>query len=119
MEGSARAKFTVVLVGVLLAGGILAQDLLRPLGVAGGVPYIAVVLISWWLPNRRAAIVLGIVCTGLTLLGFVFSPSGGSLWEIAASRFLAIFAIWMVTILCLQHKRSEEALRESEDCFKK
>ena len=117
MGGSARAKFTVVLVGVLLAGGILAQDLLRPLGVAGGVPYIAVVLISWWLPNRRAAIVLGIVCTFLTVLGFVFSPRVGPLWEIAASRFLAIFAIWMVTLLCLQHKRSEEALRESEELF--
>ena len=117
MNGSGASKRRLVLAGVLLAVGILVHDLLRPLGVAGGVPYIAVVLVSWWLPQRRAAIFLGIGCTMLTIVGFALSPKIGPMWELVTSRMLAIFAIWMVTMLCLQHKRAEVALRDSEELF--
>jgi hypothetical protein len=36
-----------------LAAAFFIGDVLLPLGVAGGVPYVAVVGIGWWLPRRR------------------------------------------------------------------
>ena len=57
---------------VLLATGIFLLDLSLPLGVAGGVPYVAVVLLALWLPRRRYTLLAAFACTGLTILGFFY-----------------------------------------------
>ena len=85
-------------------------DLQIPLGVAGGVPYILVILVSLWSPKPRFVIALAIICSILTLLGFYFSPSGGELWKVISNRFLAIFAIWTTAILALKWKLREEEI---------
>jgi hypothetical protein len=58
---------------------ILFVDLHLPLGIAGGVPYIAVILVAWWLPNRRDVIALAVITSMLTLVGYIHSPPGGTL----------------------------------------
>ena len=40
------------LLATVMFVAVLAVDLRLPLGVAGGVPYVAVVLLGWWLPKR-------------------------------------------------------------------
>ena len=92
---------------LFLALIIFAIDLQIPLGVAGGVPYIAVVLIASWSKDTRVIIYLAILCTLLTLLGFYFSPSGGELWKVLSNRALALFAIWTTAILTLKWKKHE------------
>jgi len=94
----------------LLAIAIFTIDLQVPLGVAGGVPYIAVILISLWSPNSKAVIYLAIICSILTLLGFYFSPTGGELWKVISNRLLALFAIWVTAILALKWKRREDEI---------
>ena len=94
----------------LLAIAIFTIDLQVPLGVAGGVPYIAVILISLWSPNPKAVIYLAVVCSILTLLGFYFSPTGGELWKVISNRLLALFAIWVTAILALKWKRREDEI---------
>lgn len=100
----------------LLAFAIFGLDLITPLGVAGGVPYILVVLIAMWSPVKRMPISAAICGSGLTILGFLFSPSGGELWKVLANRGLAIFAIWSVAILSIRqrtaHEEKEKALGE-------
>ncbi len=59
-----------LLLSTLLAVVVFLVDLSIPLGVAGGVPYIAVVLVSLWLPGKRYNIAVATFCTGLTILGF-------------------------------------------------
>ncbi len=95
--------------------GIFVFDLSIPLGVAGGVPYVGIVLIALWLPNTRPAYILAIICIGLTIGGFFFSPQGGELWKVIANRLLAILAIAVTAGLCVQHKRSEMLLRKSQE----
>ena len=83
---------------------ILVVDLQIPLGVAGGVPYIAVVLISLWSSSKNFTIVVAITCSVLTVIGFFFSPEGGVLWQVLFNRFLALFAIWVTALLSLKIK---------------
>lgn len=100
---------------VLLAAAIFAGDLTLPLGVAGGVPYVALVLMSLWSPRRKYTLGIAGASTLLTGLGFFLSPSGSQLWIVIVNRFLAVFAIWVVAVLGLQRKRIEQEVRDAND----
>lgn len=93
---------------------IFVFDSLMPLGVAGGVPYILVVLVSLWSPNKRLPIYVAIGVSILTLTGIHTSPSGGELWKVVLNRALALFAIWTTAVLATQRismqREREEAL---------
>lgn len=99
-----------VATSVLVAGAVLAFDLSMPLGVAGGVPYVVLVLMGIWFPKRRYAFILAAIGTALTLFGYVYSPQGGEATVVAINRLLAIGAIWTTAILLAMIKTSERRL---------
>lgn len=94
----------LVAVNTLLVAAIFIGDLVIPLGIAGGVLYVVVVLLAMWLPDRFVYL-YATLCTGLTLVGFVASPEGGTLLTAIANRAVAIFSIWVVALLGLQRRR--------------
>ncbi len=83
-------------------------DLLIPLGVAAGVPYVAVVLVSLWIPDKSFTLKVALLSSLLTLFGLLYSPLGGELWKVLLNRALALFAIWATAVLTLQRKGIEE-----------
>ncbi len=95
----------LLITGLLLAVAILAFDFSIPLGVAAGVPYIVLVLISLWSPRPSHTYWAAAVGTMLTLLGWVLSSEGGMPWMVLINRGLAIGAIWITTALCLIYKQ--------------
>jgi len=100
---------------IVLTALVFLIDLQLPLGIAGGVPYVAVVLVAWWLPYRRNVIALAFITSLLTAAGYFLSPPGGITWIILTNRGLALFAIWSVAILVIQRKPAEAMLREARD----
>ncbi len=104
-----------MLFAVITAIIIFSVDLIIPLGVAFGVPYIIVVLISLQISRRHATIVTSIICSLLVVIGFFFSPEGGEAWKIFFNRTIAIVAIWIVALIGLAKKNAEEALQKSHD----
>ncbi len=103
--------------GILMGGALIVAllifmvDISLPLGVAGGVPYVAVVLMSLWFPGRRHIVTLAIVTSILTVMGLVFSPEGGVLWVVLFNRGLALFAIWACAVSLLLRKLVQKELR--------
>jgi hypothetical protein len=96
---------------------IFVIDSLLPLGIAGGVPYILVILISLWGHKKRLPVYMAIAATVLTIIGFYLSPTGGEvLWKVLTNRALDLIAIWLVAILSVQrrtlHEENEKALQE-------
>ncbi len=106
-------KWLYPLAALLFAATFLL-DMSIPLGVAGGVPYMAPVLLSLWLPQRRYAVGFAIAGTALTVLGFSLSPPGGEEWKVIFNRTLAVFVIWVAASLVLYRKRAEASLRATE-----
>lgn len=102
----------------LIAVLILAMDLSVPLGVAMGVPYIAVVLLSLWSPDKRFTIATAVVTSIFTTGAFWIKPEVGEMWKVVANRALALSAIWVTAWLGLQRKdveaKREKALAERE-----
>lgn len=78
---------------------VFVIDLFLPLGVAGGVPYLIVVFLGYWLPRRRYVFVLAAWSTVLTIIGIYVSPIGDVTWVVLANRALAFFAIWATAFL--------------------
>jgi hypothetical protein len=94
----------IIALCLTLSIAIFILDSLIPLGVAGGVPYILVVLVSLWSPRKKLPIYVAIGGSILTVIGFYSSPAGGELWKVIFNRSLALFAIWATAILSVQRK---------------
>ena len=93
---------------------ILAVDFITPLGVASGVPYIVVVLMSLKSPEKYFTLVVALVCTLFVGIGYLGSPpSLAPTYQVVANRSLSIFAIWITALLALTQKaKTDELHRE-------
>jgi len=89
---------------------IFLLDLAVPLGVAGGVPYILPVILSYKLENKKFIYIFAISGSLLTVLAFFLSPPGGELWKVITNRMLALFAIWVVAIACIKNRAKKDKL---------
>jgi len=98
----------------VLTALIFAIDLMLPLGIAGGVPYVAVVLIGLWYPRLRFLYIAATIGSILTIAGYFLSPPGGEFAKVMANRSLALFAIWVTAYVCLRFRGTQEALEHSE-----
>ncbi len=113
--GLAQGSPWVAPAAVFLASAIFGVDLVLPLGVAGGVPYVAVILFGWWLVRPGSAIWLAAFCSILTVLGYFLSPEGGVPWMVLLNRTFALCAIWVTAVLVVQTRRSEAGIRAARD----
>jgi PAS domain S-box-containing protein len=115
-----RTNLLIVLACGLSAAGIFIIDIASlPLGVAAGVAYVPVVLISLWLSRWQFSFIVAGVVSILTILGFLWSEPAGIPWMVIANRLLALSAIWLTTIagswlVHTKRKKSEDALRMQE-----
>jgi hypothetical protein len=102
----------------LLMAVILYFDLSIPLGVAIGVVYIAVVLISLQSPQNSVTVLISIGCSILMIGVFFYQPPVTEMWKVIFNRAIALFAIWMTAILGMQRNKAlqkrETVLRERE-----
>jgi len=112
-----HTEMQIVLICIVLAAGIFIIDVASlPLGVAAGVAYVAVVLVSLWLPRWQSSIIAAGGVSMLTILGFLWSEPAGIPWMVVANRLLALVVIWTTAIVgsWLVHTRrrkAEDALR--------
>jgi len=108
----------LLLLSVVIAAAIFLFDINLPLGVAGGVPYVALVLLGSW--SSRSWFIIALASTGLvlTIVGYFYSPPGGVPWIVLANRGLAIFAICVTAIILLYRLRTRQALNKSEERYR-
>jgi signal transduction histidine kinase len=104
-----------LLIGVIAASGIFMLDALLPLGIAGGMFYVTLVLLGMIGRNRKLIIITAIVSSVLNLLGYFLSQPGGELANVIANRILAFFAIWMTAVLCLLKNKADETFQAARD----
>ncbi|HED12806.1 MAG TPA: response regulator [Gammaproteobacteria bacterium] len=91
---------SIIIVAIIaLATMLFTLDVILPLGVAGGVPYVLLVLSGLWLTGRLAVIYLAVLSSALTLWGFFLSPTGGIGWVVLVNRSYALLVVWAVAIV--------------------
>ena len=94
----------VVLLSMLLCIAVLFFDIFSPLGVAAGVPYVAIVLVGLIAQKPRFILVLAIIVSVLTVAGYYLSPIGVTNNDVVlVNRALALFVIWSTAIVSYFH----------------
>ncbi len=109
------AKNRFLLCAALLAV-IFGVDTFTPLGIAAGIPYIAVILLALRLP-KRSVLFFAATSAVLTAIGFFkYSSAAADVESVAlANRILTILALWLIAYISLARKRAEEELRKHRD----
>lgn len=118
LKGTAGPPAVLYGVPIVLGAAIFSFDLAMPLGVASGVPNIALVLLGLLAPWRGHIFVLAAFGTVLTIAGYFFSAEGSVLWVVLTNRALALFAIW-VTAVIVQQRQIRDRDLESEIAARK
>ncbi|MEA1968001.1 MAG: PAS domain S-box protein [Thermodesulfobacteriota bacterium] len=103
----------IIITAVVIAATVFTLDLIAPLGVAGGVLYVVLVLYGWDFKNSLGLFFLAAAASILTIAGYFFSSEGGVSWVVFTNRFYAIIVIW-ATALFLWWIRQEMFLTQKK-----
>ncbi|CAN5298832.1 hypothetical protein BH09BAC5_BH09BAC5_00380 [soil metagenome] len=111
-----RHKNQAILIAcVVLATGIFIIDLYTPLGIADGVSYVSLVVLTLWTSRSSHTFIAAIVGTMLTIAGMLFSPVGEGASIFITNRVLAVIGIWAAAFVILRFKQSEKDARKMKD----
>ncbi len=111
---STDSLYLIGLVGLTFA--ILLLDLITKAGVAIGMLYVGVIVLTPAVSFRRAPYFFAGACTGLTVIGVILSPGVNILYSgstIAAqatvNRLLSVIMIWMTAFLMVFIRQKTES----------
>jgi len=102
----------------VLSAAIFTIDLFTPLGIADGVLYTIVVMLTIWIGNERPTLYAVLACTLLTFLGALFSPKGESSVIYISNRFLALISIWSAAFVIIKFKKAEQNASRNRDSLR-
>jgi hypothetical protein len=105
-----RVKFA--LLSGVLALLIFGVDLQFPRGVAIGLLYITVVLISLKSPLPQDTIYSALLSSVLAIIDYIFSASAVPAHISLINRTLYLATIWTTAFICLMRKKSERERQE-------
>jgi len=93
---------------------ILLIDFVTPLGIANGILYVIVVVISLRSPDKRFTIIIACISSLLVVIGYWGSPlSDIPMYQVYSNRFLALFVIWLTAILALKQRDKTVQLHQA------
>lgn len=111
---------TVLVACILSSLGIFIFGLFMPLGVAAAVPYIGVVLLSLWLPDRKHTLITGMTVSILTVVGVVLAPPPiEKVWIVVVNRSLSLLGIWAAVVGVSAYRRSLNTITAQKELLEK
>jgi hypothetical protein len=105
-----RSSFRTCGMTAALIGGIRAVVWWLPTGIAVPMLYVVPVLVSSWIPRSRLILLTAAIVSLLMLINLLWAPSLVHAWIVPCNRFIAVVAIWVTAILCMQRIQDEHSL---------
>lgn len=105
---------------LLLAGVVVTSlvvfiiDIQFALGVAGGIPYVLLVMATYWHKKKRVTTGFGIIATILIITGFVLSEPSEYLLISIANRVMTIVVVWAAVWFVNNYKTSLNEIQKNE-----
>ncbi len=115
---TSRHSHKRILSSTLLGSVIFGLDVVMPLGVAAGVPYVVFVCLGVWYPKRDHVFILAAIATLLTIIGYYLSPSTEYLWKAILNLVAAVLVIWITAGLIFYLKTAISKTQEDEKRFR-
>ncbi len=108
-----RNALMLLLIAVLLLI-IFIVDLNLPSGVIHGIPYVVLISFSYWLPWRKAPLVLAAIGSLLIVVGYVYSSARISTTALWLNVGLEAAVLWVTAFLVLRYRVSSRSLEDRE-----
>ncbi|HKJ32552.1 MAG TPA: ATP-binding protein [Balneolales bacterium] len=105
----------IIITGALLTLVTFIFDISFPVGIVGSIPYVAVILLTLYLPDNKFTVLAGISTSILTIIGFFLSPSDILFGIPFDNRLLVIILIVAAVFFIFRYKRAENERRRSEE----
>lgn len=105
---------------LLLAGVIIASaaafiiDVQFPLGIAGGIPYVLIVMATYWIKSFKISVAAGGLGTLLVVAGFFISEPSDYFFLAGANRLMTIIVLWASVWFVNRYKTSLQRIQKSE-----
>lgn len=109
-DGRSALLHKVLLAATSLA--IFLCDWFIELGVAIGVAYVLVVWMADRTGQSRMIWAVAILCSLLTIVGFLKSPAGGEVWKVLTNRGLSLLVIWLTAYFVVQRHEAAGLQKE-------
>ncbi|MDB6015948.1 MAG: Multi-sensor signal transduction histidine kinase [Pedosphaera sp.] len=104
----------IIFVTLVLAAGMLAFDIVTPLGVGEWGMYIVPLLFTIRARQRWYPYVFAGICTVMVILGVFCSAPGINSTVAMLNRGVGIAVLWITAVLLVKRRQVEEALQSSE-----
>ncbi len=100
-----------------LSGALFAIDLFMPLGIAVGVLYAGIVILSAAASNPRLPFLTAVASTPLIVAGAALGPQHEAipLWVGVSNRIFSLIIVWISAVLLRQRQQAEIQLRQTKD----
>jgi len=107
-----RRRVSTLLVGIPLSAVLFYVDVHLPISLAGGSPYVVLVLLGLLSQSRGAVVALAGLASLLTILGHLFTPPVVPAHFGLINRLLALITIWLIAVLSLVHLNAQLRARD-------
>ena len=87
---------------------ILLFDLAIPPGIAVGVLYAVVILLSLWIPHDKATLGFSLISSFLIIAAFFYKPPAEEMWKVVFNRGISLFTVWIIASLGLKRRKTEQ-----------
>ena len=115
MSAQRKTSSALTIVIIALTTGIFVLDLLTPLGWANEFLYLVPLIFIFLSPQQHRLTGFAALCSGLIILGWIFSPPGGTVGPVTYNRTMGIALLWVTALFLRHRKRIEEALCLSQE----
>lgn len=98
---------------LLLLVGILVFDILTPLGIADGMLYVIIIMMTIWVEKKALVITVAFAAIIFTLLGYFLSPDSTiETYTAPVNRILSVISIVAATFIVLNLKKMEAVVNK-------
>ena len=107
----------IITIGLFLSLIIFIIDLLTPLGIADGICYIGVMLLSMWTDDKRFTAMAAIAGVVLIIAGYFLSPPPPLLsvsYIAITNRLLSIIVVIICALVITKYKKIEQTSIEQQ-----
>jgi len=105
-------------IGLSLSLIIFIIDLLTPLGIADGICYTSVILLSMWTNDKRFTVIATVSSVILIIAGYYFSPPAPPNTEFfiaITNRLLSVLVVIVCALVIIKYKRIEKLTIEQQE----
>ena len=108
----------LIILPITLALVTLALDLVIPDILTGGIPYVAIIVLTLWLQDKTKIITVTVICTIFAVIGMVNSQIDGINMVEIEKRGLVLLIVWLVALLVLLRHETMMAYVTSEKRYR-